>query len=52
MQYGFALGLGLLIVLSNRAWAKELHVCADPDYMPFSNRAGEGFENKVAVLVA
>ena len=29
-----------------------LRVCADPDYMPFSNRAGEGFENKVAVQVA
>jgi mxaJ protein len=27
-------------------------VCADPDYIPFSNRAGEGFENKVAEIVA
>ena len=25
-----------------------LRVCADPNYMPYSNRAGEGFENKVA----
>jgi mxaJ protein len=25
-----------------------LRVCADPDYMPFSNRAGEGFENVIA----
>ena len=25
-----------------------LRVCADPDYMPFSNRAGDGFENKIA----
>jgi mxaJ protein len=29
-----------------------LRVCADPDYMPFSNRAGEGFENKIAQQVA
>lgn len=32
--------------------AKVLRVCADPDYMPFSNRAGQGFENKIAELVA
>jgi len=29
-----------------------LRVCADPDYMPYSDRAGEGFENKVAQAVA
>lgn len=29
-----------------------LRVCADPDYLPFSNRAGQGFENKVAEIVA
>jgi mxaJ protein len=29
-----------------------LRVCADPDYMPFSNRAGQGFENKIAQQVA
>jgi mxaJ protein len=29
-----------------------LRVCADPDYMPFSNRAGQGFENKIAEQVA
>lgn len=29
-----------------------LRVCADPNYMPYSNKAGEGFENKVAELVA
>lgn len=52
VRHRFALCLGLLIVFSNQAWAKELRVCADPDYMPFSNRAGDGFENKVAVLMA
>src|SRR5580658_9820519 len=29
-----------------------LSVCVDPDYLPYSNRAGEGFENKIAVAVA
>jgi mxaJ protein len=27
-------------------------VCSDPNNLPFSNAAGEGFENKIAVLVA
>jgi mxaJ protein len=34
------------------AAAKVLRVCADPDYLPYSNRAGEGFENKVAAAIA
>ena len=29
-----------------------LRVCADPANMPFSNEMGEGFENKVAEIVA
>jgi mxaJ protein len=32
--------------------ADALRVCADPDYLPYSNRAGEGFENKIAKTVA
>jgi mxaJ protein len=32
--------------------ARALGVCADPDYLPYSNRAGEGFENKIAAAVA
>ncbi len=31
--------------------AVPLRVCADPDYMPYSNRAGEGFENKIAEVI-
>lgn len=31
---------------------KELRVCADPNNLPFSNKAGEGFENAIAKLVA
>ena len=29
-----------------------LRVCADPNNMPFSNSNGEGFENKIAELIA
>ena len=32
--------------------ALALSVCADPDYLPYSNRAGAGFENKIAEAVA
>jgi mxaJ protein len=42
-----ALALALL-----PAPAKALAVCADSNYLPFSNRAGEGFENKIAQAVA
>jgi len=29
----------------------ELRVCADPSDLPFSNKEGEGFENKIATLI-
>lgn len=29
-----------------------LRVCSDPNNLPFSNRAGEGFENRLAELIA
>ena len=32
--------------------AQELRVCADPNNLPFSNERQEGFENKIAELVA
>jgi quinoprotein dehydrogenase-associated probable ABC transporter substrate-binding protein len=59
--------VGLLAALPSAAWAqagndpalsielvdpKVFRVCADPHNMPFSNQAGEGFENKVAELFA
>ena len=31
---------------------RVLRVCEDPNNLPFSNRAGEGFENKVVELLA
>lgn len=42
----FCVGLGPLHA------APVLRVCADPDNMPFSNDKGEGFENKLAELIA
>jgi len=35
-----------------RAAQPSLRVCADPNNLPFSNRAGEGFENRIAELLA
>ncbi len=32
--------------------ARELRVCADPNNMPFSNIKLEGFENRIASIVA
>jgi quinoprotein dehydrogenase-associated probable ABC transporter substrate-binding protein len=37
---------------SERPGAQPLRVCADPNNLPFSNRRGEGFENRIAVLLA
>jgi len=34
------------------AGSHSLRVCADPDNMPFSDEKGEGFENKLAELIA
>jgi mxaJ protein len=49
------LALALVVVLSAgeaAAQERELRVCADPDNLPFSNERLEGFENKIAELIA
>ncbi len=53
---------GALLICASAATAQQetsnivdrttLRVCSDPASMPFSNTAGEGFENKIAELVA
>lgn len=52
----FVFASAILVVASPLALlaapARTLRVCADPDNLPFSNRAGEGFENHIAQLVA
>jgi mxaJ protein len=40
------------LVLGSCAQQRTLTACADPNNLPFSNRAGEGFENKLAQMVA
>jgi mxaJ protein len=42
-------GLGAAVELVD---PKTFRVCADPHNLPFSNEAGEGFENKLAELFA
>ena len=49
---GLRLGLGLGLLLTACAQQPALRVCADPNNMPFSNSAEEGFENRIADLVA
>jgi mxaJ protein len=52
--------LGALLVIccasagreARAATTRELKVCADPNNMPFSNRQEQGFENKLARLIA
>jgi len=47
--------LAISTLLAGSAWGdepKELRVCADPANLPFSNRNLEGFENKIAELIA
>jgi mxaJ protein len=41
-----------LCLSAGTARAEELRVCADPNNLPFSNARGEGFENKIAELLA
>ncbi len=44
---------GAILTIAQPASAQgTLRVCADPNYMPYSDRAQEGFENKVAQAVA
>jgi mxaJ protein len=50
---GALLSLALLAApLPAEAGGWELKVCADPDNLPFSNRAGEGIDNKIAAILA
>jgi mxaJ protein len=42
----------LAMLFVGHADARELRICADPDNLPYSNRAQDGFENRIASLVA
>jgi mxaJ protein len=45
-------GVVLILLAAGAGQARELRVCADPNNLPFSNERGEGFENKLAELIA
>jgi mxaJ protein len=47
-----ALLLALLATACHPASAPPLRVCADPNNLPFSNQRQEGFENRLAELIA
>jgi len=51
-KIGLAVLLGFASAGAGPASAASLRVCADPDNMPFSNEKAEGFENKLAELIA
>jgi mxaJ protein len=42
----------IVLTITSMAAAANLRVCADPDAMPSSNRALQGYDNKVIALVA
>jgi mxaJ protein len=50
--------LAVAALFAGNVWAdeaverKSFRVCSDPANLPFSNQAGEGFENKIAELFA
>jgi mxaJ protein len=44
--------VALTLLVATLAEARELRVCADPNNLPFSNQRQQGFENRLAALVA
>ena len=42
----------MLLGSCNLVPQRTLTACADPNNLPFSNEAGEGFENKLAQMIA
>ena len=44
--------MGTGLAQAENSQTNVLRVCADPNNLPYSNRAEEGFENKIAELIA
>src|SRR5574337_621649 len=57
-RFAIAGGFVIAMILSPFAWPAwgghitQLRACGDPDNMPFSNKQSEGFENKIAEVIA
>lgn len=49
---GLLAGGALACTAADASPRRELRVCADPNNLPFSNQSEEGFENKLAELLA
>ena len=53
MRKLFALGMALVLLAScDLIPQRTITACADPNNLPFSNQAGQGFENKLADMIA
>jgi mxaJ protein len=50
--HAIAAALLLLATCAFGADVKQFRVCADPENLPFSNQKEEGFENKIAEVIA
>lgn len=51
-SFGLAAALAWLVALPAAAGTRVLRVAADPNNLPFSNERGEGFENRLAGMLA
>src|SRR4051794_26274752 len=51
MSFRFLSWLFVPLLAYSAAVADPLKVCADPNNLPFSNREGEGLENKLAEFI-
>ena len=52
MKHVAILAVGLALSSCNLVAQRTLTACADPNNLPFSNRAGHGFENRLASMIA
>ncbi|MEJ1161717.1 transporter substrate-binding domain-containing protein [Prosthecomicrobium sp. N25] len=52
LQAALSVSVALALQVLPAAAGWELRVCADPDNLPYSNRAGEGFDNRIAEILA
>jgi len=52
MKHVAILAVGLALSSCNLVPQRSLTACADPNNLPFSNRAGQGFENRLASMIA
>jgi mxaJ protein len=51
-RFRVVVAAGSMLISATTADAAVLRVCADPNNLPFSDRAGRGFENEIVALIA